>query len=58
MRERKNLDGSGPSIKTNEPQSQNRYESRSCDSCWNPVFTRIGETAVCETHARASGVIQ
>jgi len=50
-------DGMGPSDCDYGPQTQSRYASQFCDKCWNPAFIHVDETAVCETHARAFGVI-
>lgn len=57
MKGGENGDGSGPSIHAYGSQSQRRYGSRFCDSCWNQAAIHVDGTPVCEIHARASGVI-
>jgi hypothetical protein len=49
----KEKDDGGAVTQSYEPQHNMR-----CGNCWAPAYTHVAGTAVCETHARAYGVIE
>jgi len=56
MREERKQDGWSPSSDIKEPENLNN-SPRLCSGCWNPGEIWTGEQYLCETHAKASGVI-